>query len=95
MTPAERVAKRKKPSPRAPWGTLKFAGTWRCTLRACRQSLGLTLADVSRAVGLSVAGLQRIEVGIDPVLSNARKLADFYGKTVEELWPELAGEKQK
>lgn len=95
MTPAERVAKRKKPSPRAPWGTKEFVGKWQCGLRACRQSLGLTLADVSAAVGLSIAGLQRIEVGIDPILSNARKLADFYGKSVEELWTELVTGKTK
>ena len=59
----------------------------KCTVRKEREHLGLTLRDVSRNVGLSIMGLCYIENGCNTQLTTALRIAEFFGKTVEELWP--------
>lgn len=48
--------------------------------------LGLVMADVAKAVGLSVACLHQIEYGGDLRLTIAFRLAAFFGVPVEELF---------
>lgn len=55
--------------------------------RKFRQELRLTLEDVGQAAGISMTTVCRIEAGDDPLLSTAKKLAKFFGKTVDEIWP--------
>lgn len=83
MTPAERFAAKKV---RKPASTGRKT-VWVCRVRELRESLGLTLRDVERATGVSNATVCHIEQGFDPQLSTARKLAEFFGTTVEHLWP--------
>lgn len=87
MTPAEKLAASKPPRRTKPakprYGR---AYPWDCRCRQARQSHRLSLRDVATAVKLSIAGLCEIERGSDPQLTTARRLAAFYGRTVEELW---------
>ncbi len=89
MTPAEKAAAAKKPAKCKPLLGKRSvrAYPWACTLREARQALRLSLRDVAGGCDLSIAGLSEIERGTDPQLSTARRLATFFGKTVEELWP--------
>lgn len=83
-SPAEKLAakkRRKLPTRSHPAGPMK------CLLLKNRRELGLSTRDVATALPMSVAGYNRIERGHDPMLSTARKLAAFFGKTVEEIWP--------
>jgi DNA-binding XRE family transcriptional regulator len=66
--------------------------SWECRLREVRESLRLSLRDVAEAVKLSVTALHQIEHGTDPQLTTARKLATFFGRSVEMLWPTLSRE---
>lgn len=79
VTPAEKLAKQKRAEAKTP--------DVRCELRAVRLALGLTLDDVSEAAGVSKGNLCRLEYGGDVQLTTARKLAEFFGKTIDELWP--------
>lgn len=88
MTPAEELSRKKPPKPRRPPPRV----AWRCAARGRRLALRLTLEDVAAGAGLSVTAVWHAERGADPMLTTARKLAAFYGVTVEDLWPELAGE---
>lgn len=93
MTPAEKLAASKlsrrsrKPGARVPQPRI-----WHCELRMTRLALRLSLWEVAGAVGLSVSGLWQIEMGTDPMLTTARRLAEFFGKTIEDLWPKLKEE---
>lgn len=85
MTPAQRLAAKKparkaKPPPGKP--------IMKCTMRLVRMSLHLSLRDVSEEIGMAVANIHRIELGGEVQLTTARKLAKFYGKSIDELWPE-------
>ena len=91
MTPAEQLAAskpRQRPKRNGP-ATPSRKAVWAATLRARRESLDLSMRDVAQAVGLSVACYFAVEHGTDPMLTTARRVADFYGATVEELWPAL------
>lgn len=90
MTPAEHLAStktRQRPR-RNECVKMRHAPVWSCRVREVRERLNLSLADVAKAVGLSVTGLFQVEHGGDPMLSTASKLAAFFGKRVEFLWPE-------
>lgn len=86
MTPAERLAKRRKKTPHRA-GVVK--AVLKCRLRECREPLGLTLRDVADETGASMANLSRLERGGQVELSTAFKLAAFFGKTVQEIWEPL------
>jgi DNA-binding XRE family transcriptional regulator len=87
-TPAEKLSK-VRPWRRAPRNKARRYGRWDCRIRQTREPLRLSLRTVAEAVGLSVTALHQIEHGGDPQLTTARKLAAFFGKSVEELWPKL------
>ena len=63
---------------------------WVCTLLARRQRLGLSQDDVGAGAGISGAAVSEIERGAGVTLVTARRLAKFFGCTVDELWPRLA-----
>jgi DNA-binding XRE family transcriptional regulator len=54
-----------------------------------RLELGLSLKAVGEEIGMTQAGLWNIEHGTDPMLTSARKIAKFFGKTVDEIWKPL------
>lgn len=91
MTPAEELAKRKRRQrpPRNKSNQTTRVVSWDCRLPAMRDELNLSLRDVAGAVGMSVAALHQIEHGTDPMLTTARKLAEFFGATVEQIWRPL------
>lgn len=91
MTPAEKLAARKPWRRRCPRnGTPLRKVVWTCRIREFREALRISMRDVAAAVGRSLAGLHVIEMGSDPMLTTARRLAEFFGKSIEELWPKLA-----
>ena len=57
-------------------------------MRERREALRLSLHVVAKALGMSVSGLHAIDTGSDPQLTTARRIAAFFGTTIEELWPE-------
>lgn len=60
------------------------------TLRKERVSRGLTLAIVSKAIGVSPVTVQSWEVGRTyPNIDSAFRLSKFYGKPISKLFPEL------
>lgn len=87
MTPAERVAKTKKP--REP-GRVRPV-RWVCRVRELRDGLGLTQRDVEAASGVNSATLSHVEAGHDVTLRNALALAAFFGVPVEHLWKPVGG----
>lgn len=88
MTPAERLARKTtKIRKSRVVGTNPRKRPWKCCIRETRQGLRLAMHEVAAAVGLCMSIMSEIERGSDPMLTTARKLADFYGKTIEELWP--------
>ncbi|HDH26192.1 MAG TPA: XRE family transcriptional regulator [Actinobacteria bacterium] len=55
-------------------------------LRECRKRSRLTLADVSRRCGVTVAQLSRIENGlVDPRLSTLVRILDAVGATLADI----------
>jgi len=88
MTPAEKLAKEKSWK-RSPRNKADFPGKvqWPDNgLREIRESLRLSLREVAKAVGLSINSYWCIEKGRDLVMTNAVKIAAFYGKPVTEIW---------
>jgi DNA-binding XRE family transcriptional regulator len=47
------------------------------------------MRDVATAVGLSISALFFLEHGTDPQLTTARRLAEFFGTTTDDLWRPL------
>lgn len=81
MTPAEKMAASKKHS-------LPREARVVCHLRAHRQAHGLSIRDVADAIGMSLSSFHALENGYhEPMLTNARKLAAFFGCTIDDLWP--------
>ena len=67
--------------------TNKQNPVWECRIREYREKAKLSLSEMAGHVGLSKTGLWQIEQGSDPMLSTARKIAEFFGVKVEVLWP--------
>lgn len=86
MTPAEKLAKNK---PARANGRIK--AVWVCRLEEIRTNLGLSTRDVAKAIGSNASNYWRIEQGAETSLTNARKIAAFFGKSIEEIWPRAAG----
>ena len=89
-TPAEQMAAAKN-NTKSVWGTRRasrrpvvFPNN---TVRTLRESLGLTQRDVSAGSGTNNATVADAEAGFEVSLTTAFKLARFFGKPVEELWP--------
>lgn len=93
LTPAELVATMK---PRKKLAALK-PRVHQNRLRELRAEVGLTLREVSAGLApirkLSQASIFDAERGGEVILSTAKALARFYGKTIEEIWPTIASEK--
>lgn len=95
MTPAEKLAAAKPPRKhRAGCVTSKRKVVWQCRVLQERESLRLSLRDVAQAIGLSQTGLWDIEHGTEVMLTTARKLSEFFGRPIEELWPARAGKRK-
>lgn len=82
MTPAEQMASTKKPR-----GKRVYTSHEKCVVGYYRKLLGLTVRDVATGTGLSNAFICQVEHGCEVSLTNARKLATFFGKGIDELWP--------
>lgn len=92
MTPAEKLAvKKKKDSTLPKWGARRHARRTVIfpsnTLKSTREELGLTQCDVATGSGVNSATVADAEAGFEVMLTNALKLAAFFGKSVEQLWP--------
>jgi len=86
-TPAEKLAAKVK-NPSRGRMAIHYTLDGRCCLASGqREAVGLTQAIVSREIGIALSTLSKIERGDSPTLRTAFKLADFYGMTIEELWP--------
>jgi DNA-binding XRE family transcriptional regulator len=84
QSPAEILAKELKAVPKS--ATLPQAGPVICAMRAVRNAIGLSLDHVSGELKISKATLSEIENGGNPTVLNVLRLAQFYGRSVEELW---------
>jgi len=89
MTPAEKLAKAK------PWRAKpKVNGkphsprkqVWQCGLRSIREAHRLSLADVAKAIGMTVSGLHEVERGGEPCLTTVHKLTTFFAVDVWAVW---------
>jgi DNA-binding XRE family transcriptional regulator len=65
------------------------AKIWECNLIYYRKTKGLSLEDISKGTGLSQFTIGAVERGCDCTLSTARRIADFFGYTVERIWPRM------
>ena len=83
-SPAQRLAATKPEAHKARYQ--KKTHIWQCGLREQRKRLGLTQRDVADAIGMTVAGLWAIEHGSDPMLTTAKRIADFFGCSIEDMW---------
>lgn len=93
LAPAEMLAKKLKTKAKDPGTKLLRKRTWNCTINKRRELLGLTLQQIGRATGVSPAILSNISNGTDLRLTTAVKIAKFFGCFIEELWPDLRGDK--
>ncbi len=57
------------------------------SLKALRLNRGLTLQALSDECGVATSVLQRGERGESVSRVNAKRIADFYGVRVTDLWP--------
>lgn len=60
---------------------------WVCNLRYLRDKHNLSMDQVAAGVSLSKTAYWQIEHGGDPMLTSARRIADFFGQRIEMLWP--------
>jgi DNA-binding XRE family transcriptional regulator len=84
LSPAERLAEQLDAVPKP--ATPPQSGPVICAMRAVRNAIGLTMDQVSATVKISKATLSEIENGGNPTILNVLRLAQFYGRAVEELW---------
>ena len=75
-----------KPKPRKPSAYHGRSGLLFVDLRAMRTSRNIGLRQAARAAGLDQATLGRIELGFDPDIRNALRVAEFYGLPVDKIW---------
>ena len=59
----------------------------KCNLIVVREKLGISQPAMAVKMRLSPSGLWKIEQGTAVKLNVARKIARFYGKSIDELWP--------
>lgn len=59
----------------------------KCNLVVVRERLGVSQPEMAVKMGFSPSGLWKIEQGTAVKLNVARKIAIFYGKSIDELWP--------
>ena len=81
MTPAQKLAKSK---PKKPPYHSKVV--FDCKLLELRNSLKLTLRDVGSHCGCSYMTICFVEQGRNLSLKTALNIAEFFGKSIEEIW---------
>ena len=81
-SPAEKMAATKKPRGKRSYSAHKS------NLKKVRSVVGLTIREVAEGTGLSNAFICQVEQGGEISLTNARKLSRFFGKSIDELWPQ-------
>lgn len=86
MTPAEKLAADKKVRKSRKLKSARDAQV-ECLMWEKRTSLGLNQSDVANATGFSRQAVVLWEQGHPVTLLNARKIAAFFGCTVDEIWP--------
>ncbi len=52
-----------------------------------RLNAGKSRAALAREIGVSERVLRLAEIGVTPRPANALKIADYYGRTVVDMWP--------
>lgn len=57
-------------------------------VRERRKELGMTLKQLSEDSGLAVSTLSEIELGREPGVKTAQKIAHALNKSIDELWPD-------
>lgn len=57
-------------------------------LRRVREAVNLPLDGAARGLDMTPTRLRRLELGASPNLDDARRLARFYGVSIDRLWPE-------
>lgn len=62
-------------------------------LRRARRDRGLTVGDVARGAGVNLRVVSRAEQGVEPREGNAKRIADFFGVRVSDLWPDTSNNK--
>jgi DNA-binding XRE family transcriptional regulator len=87
-SPAAKISKQ-RPRQRERRNEAKHHRVWSCNLRQIRDAHGLTMDVVAKYVELSKTAYWQIEHGSDPMLTSARRISDFFGLTIEEIWPSL------
>lgn len=67
-----------------------------CHLRQLRERLGLSLRDVGAAADVSHEAVGLWERGrCRPVLGTAYRVAEFFGVSVYDIWPEPVAKERK
>lgn len=89
-SPAEVLSSKKKRRKRSARPPRKLI--WKCEVHRHREALGLSMKEVATACGMTQSGFFCIEYGTDPQLTTARRIAEFFGKTIDELWPSKIGD---
>jgi transcriptional regulator with XRE-family HTH domain len=56
-------------------------------LVAERVNRGLSVLEAAEQIGVARGTLSRAEQGVMPSPRNAKKVADFYGVQVTDIWP--------
>ena len=84
MTPAEKLAEEKGRKPPTP---KRYSVTpLVCNLRTIRTALGLTRTNVAEALKMQSSSYGYLERGNNLFISTAKRIAIFFGKTVEEIF---------
>ena len=60
-------------------------------MKAARLNRGLSVAEAAEQIGISPYQVRRAEAGEMPRPAAALKIAQFYGHTVSQIWPDEVG----
>jgi DNA-binding XRE family transcriptional regulator len=74
-----------------PRGRKRRNGRVVCRLKKYRTDAALSFDRLAAATGVNKSTLYYAEQGQDLLLSNARRLADYLGVALDDLWPPAAG----
>lgn len=83
----------KSPRKRERRNGVEHKKVWVCNLRYLRDKHNLTMDQVAAGVLLSKTAYWQIEHGSDPMLTSARRIADFFGQRIETIWPDMQSKK--
>jgi predicted transcriptional regulator len=63
------------------------AGPLTCRVREVREDLDIPAGVLAKALGWSATKLSHAENGCPVSPADAQRLAEFFGKSLDELWP--------